>query len=242
MRLTKGFVLTFACALLAPSAVAAMSPELTDLAGRVHYGFYHGDARAIEAAQAALERQGDSAEARYYRDFAALRRAQLGSLDRDAAKRLEACADRDVDPELDHVMGAEAWALVAACAFVAEDGRRVVEALEYARASDDDQPRIALVEAWRVQREAGTAAAESAEVGAALEAAVAAFDAWSPSIDDPDWGYAEALVALGEYALGRGETRASRDLMERALLIAPDYSLAVELRAKLQDGRGNRTP
>ena len=239
MRLTKSLASIAGAALCAPLAIAATSPELADLAGRVHYGFYNGDARAIEAAQAGLDRQADSVEALYYRDFAALRRVQLGNADRDASKRLEECADREVDAELHGVAAAEAWVLVAACAFVADDDRRVVEALDQARANDDDHPRVALVEAWRVQREAGTEAGDNSEVGAAFEAAVAAFDAWTPSIDDPDWGNAEALVALGQVALARGETRAARDLMERALLIAPDYRLAVELRAKLQ---GNRAP
>jgi tetratricopeptide (TPR) repeat protein len=238
MRLTKACASICTGALCAQLAIAATSAEITDLAGRVSYGFYYGDARAIEAAQSALERQGDSPEARYYRDFAALRRAQLGSFDRAASQGLEACADRDVDPKQKGVAAAEAWVLVAACAFVANDERRVVEALEFARANDEDNPRIALIEAWRVQREAGTAAAESPEVGAAFEAAVAAFDAWTPAIDDPDWGNAEALVALGQLALARGETREARDLMERALLLVPDYRLAVELRGKLQ---GNRT-
>jgi hypothetical protein len=234
MRLTKSLALFATSALCARLAVAATSPELTDLAGRVHYGFYHGDARAIEAAQVALDRQGESAEASYYRDFAALRRAQVGALDRDASKRLEACVDREVDPELDGVSAAEAWVLVAACAFVANDDRRMVEALGLARANDDDHPRIALLEAWRAQRDAGTAAAENAAVTMAFEAAVVAFEAWAPSIDDPDWGYAEALAALGQHALARGESRTARDLMERALMIAPDYRLAVQLRAELQ--------
>ena len=237
MRLTKGFALIIACALCAPLAFAATSAELTDLAGRVSYGFYYGDARAIEAAQSALERQGDSREALYYRDFAALRRAQLGNVDRAAAQRLDACAEREIDPKRKGVAAAEAWVLVAACAFVANDDRRAVEALESARANDDDNPRIALIEAWRAQREAGTAAAENPEVSAAFEAAVAAFDAWTPTIDDPDWGNAEALVALGQIALARGQTRTARDLMERALLLAPDYRLAVELRGKLQGNR-----
>jgi tetratricopeptide (TPR) repeat protein len=237
MRLTKGFATICLCALCAQLAVAATSAELKDLAGRVSYGFYYGDARAIEAAQSALERQGDSPEARYYRDFAALRRAQLGNLNRAASEGLEACADREPDPKQKGVAAAEAWVLVAACAFVADDDRRAVEALESARANDDDNPRIALIDAWRVQREAGAAAAETPEVSDAFEAAVAAFDAWTPTVGDPDWGNAEALVALGQLALARGETREARDLMERALLLVPDYRLAVELRGKLQGNR-----
>lgn len=241
MRLTEGLALIFAAALCAPFAARAeTSPELVDLAARVHYGFYHGDARAIQAAQVALDRQGESRDARYYRDFAALRRAQLGTLDRDATKRLEACADREVEPEIEGLAAAEAWVLVAACAFVSGDDRRLAGALAFARAHDDDHPRIALVEAWRAQRAGGDAAAESSEVRAALEAAVAAFDAWTPSIDDPDWGHAEALAALGQHVLARGETRTARDLIERALLVAPDYRVAVELRTALQDNRANR--
>jgi len=161
-------------------------------------------------------------------------------LDRDATKRLDACVDRAVDPALDDVEAAEAWVLVAACAFAAGDDRRVAGALAAARANDDDHPRLALVEAWRAQHAAGDAAAESTEVRAALEAAVAAFDAWTPSIDDPDWGHAEALAALAQHALARGETRAARDLIERALLVAPDYRVAVELRTALQGSRTNR--
>lgn len=237
MRLTKGFALICVCALHTQPAVAATSAELKDLAGRVSYGFYHGDARAIEAAQSALARQGDSPEALYYRDFAALRRAQLGALDRAATQGLEACGDREIDPKRKGAAAAEAWVLVAACAFVAKDERRAVAALASARANDDDNPRIALVQAWQVQREAGAAAAETPEVDAAFEAAVAAFDTWTPTIDDPDWGNAEALVALGQLALARGETRTARDLMERALLIAPDYRLALELREQLQGNR-----
>ena len=37
----------------------------------------------------------------------------------------------------------------------------------------------------------------------------------------------------GELTLARGEARAARDLIERALLLAPDYRFAVELRARL---------
>jgi len=221
---------------------ADSAPELLDLAARVHYGFYHAEPRAIEAAQAGLDRLGDAADVRYYRDFAALRRAQLGSLDRAGEQRLHACAERDVEPDVEGTAAAEAWVLVAACAFIADDERRVAAALELARGEDDDHPRIALVEAWQAQREVGDDVGESDALGATLVAVVAAFDAWTPLLDDPDWGHAEALVALGQHALTGGEVRAARDLVERALLIVPDYRLALELRAALQDNRGNRAP
>ena len=121
------------------------------------------------------------------------------------------------------------------------DVRRSEQALALARERDDDNPRIALVEAWALERSAGTDPARREAVAAQLTAVVEAFDAWTPSIDDPDWGHAEALTALAADALERGQVRTARDLIERALLLAPEYRAAVELRAALQNARtGNR--
>jgi tetratricopeptide (TPR) repeat protein len=240
MRLTElqAWAVAVAVAALPLAGRAQPSAEIFDLAGRVHYGFYHGDVRAIEAAQAALDRLGDSFDAVYYRDFAALRRAQLGAVDRDAERRLQACAERDVAPGLEGTPAADAWVLVAACAFVAVDARRVEAALAAAREHDDEDPRIGLVEAWVLERDAAKHPERRDALFVKLTEVVAAFDAWVPAIDDPDWGHAEALTALGKSALARGEARMARDLVERALLLAPDYGAAVELRAALQDNRG----
>ncbi|WP_332700052.1 hypothetical protein, partial [Halalkalibacter lacteus] len=79
-----------------------------DLAARVHYGYYHGEPRTIDAALAALDRLGESPEVFYYRDFAALRRAQLGATDRASAARLSDCARRDVAADVAKTFAAEA--------------------------------------------------------------------------------------------------------------------------------------
>jgi len=243
MGLTKSLLLGVVAAACAAQAVRAEpSAELLDLAGRVHYGYYHGDARAIETAQAALDRLPDSPEVSYYRDFAALRRAQLGEAGRTGLIRLDECARRSVPPGLPKPFTADAWVLVAACALLAGDERRRDEALALARERDDDNPRIALVEAWTLERAAHADPAENEALAAKLMAAVEAFDAWTPSIDDPDWGHAEALTALAANALERGQIRTARDLVERALLLVPEYRTAVELRVALQSARsGNRT-
>jgi tetratricopeptide (TPR) repeat protein len=242
MGLTKSSSLLVLAACALCSARAEPSAELLDLAARVHYGFYHGDARAIDAAQGALERLVDSPEVFYYRDFAALRRSQLGGADRTSQAKLRECAQRDVAADVAKSFAADAWVLVAACALVSGDGRRSEHALALARARDDDNPRIALVEAWALEQSAGTDPARREVVVGKLTAAVEAFAAWTPSIDDPDWGHAEALTALAAEALERGQVRAARDLIERALLLAPEYRVAVELQASLQTSRaGNRT-
>jgi hypothetical protein len=235
MRLTEFLVLAVASVACAPRVSCAASAELLDLAGRIHYGFYQSDVRVIDAAQPALDRLAASADVLYYRDFAALRRAQLGALDREGAKRLNECVVRDVGADVEKRAAAEAWVLIAACALVAGDQRRFEQGLARARAIDDDHPRIALLEAWRIER------SDSPDAGALekkLTAAAELFDSWTPTVDDPDWGHAEALVALAESALDRGEARAARDLIERALLLAPDYRRAVELRAAMQGVRG----
>jgi tetratricopeptide (TPR) repeat protein len=223
----------FACA-----AWAEPSSELLDLAARVHYGYYHAEPRAIDAARAALDRLADSPEVLYYRDFAAVRRAQLGDNDRLTLERLAQCAKREVPGTLDKRAAAEAWVLVAACAGLRSDESGRDRALALARERDDDNPRIALVEAWALEPTAGADAARREAHAQKLAAALEAFDAWAPSIDDPDWGHAETLAALGAAALAQGQQRAARDYIERALLLAPDYRAALELRGALTSARG----
>lgn len=223
------------------AVAAAPSAEVLDLAGRVHYGYYHAEPRTIDAAAEALERLGDSPDVLYWRDFAALRRAQLGANDRAGAARLRACAQREAPPKLDKRFTAEGWVLAAACAEVAGDDGRRERALALARERDDDNPRIGLVEAWAMMR-ASADAAERDAVSAKLTAVVEAFDAWEPALDDPDWGEAEALTTLAAAALERGQARTARDFIERALLLAPDYRAALDLRVAMQSARGGRAP
>ena len=224
------------------AAYAAPSAEVLDLAARVHYGYYQVDARTIDAALTALERLDNSPEVIYYRDFAALRRAQLGGNDRAGAERLRACSQREPQPGQDKRAAAEAWALVAACAQVAGEQGRRERALALARERDDDNPRIALVEAWAMLQAAGTDAGRRDAAARKLQSVVEAFEMWTPSLDDPDWGYAEALTALAATALDRGQARNARDYIERALLLVPDYRAALELRARLQGARAGDRP
>jgi hypothetical protein len=224
-------------AVAAFSANAAPSAEVLDLAARVHYGYYHAEPRTIDAALTALERLGDSPEVLYWRDFAALRRAQLGVADRGGSDLLRECAHRDPPPKLDKRFTTEAWVLAAACAQVAGDHGRRERALAFARERDDDNPRLKLVEAWAAIAEAGTDGAKRDAAAAGLAAVVEAFDVWEAAFDDPDWGHAEALTALAAAALERGQARTARDYIERALLLAPDYRAALDLRVAMQGAR-----
>jgi hypothetical protein len=119
----------------------------------------------------------------------------------------------------------------------ADSLRRAEQALARARTLDADNPRIALVVAWATERAADDVVDTAART-ATWQAVVGAFDSWNAPADAPQWGRAEALAELGEIVLASGDARAARDLIERALLEAPDYARAVELRAKLVGGAG----
>ena len=259
MTLTKSTAAVAAligCALVA-AARAGASLELGDLAGRIDYGFYVGDQRAIEDAMSVLKRMSDNdAAVRYYRAFASFRLAQLGG--ERAASRAEDCVkNATVEEPTGHLTRAaaeararasvESWLLVAACAGLtgrsdpakglAHDSR-LAPALARARELEPSNPRIALLDAWLVSRRPALADPTLRDDAVAkLEAAVEAFTKWSPSSGAPDWGEAEALASLAEVQLSRGQVRAARDLIERALLVAPDYRVALALRAQLQGSK-----
>jgi tetratricopeptide (TPR) repeat protein len=231
MRLTELVAVCAASLGVVSVGHAASSVEIADLAARIDYGFYNDDTQAIAAARAALERLGDSPVVRYYRDYAALRRAQLNPADRAFARE---CSEHDVPAGLVPAEAAEAWVLVAACAVVAQQSvRRVELALGRARDLDRRNPRLALVETWILRTGAAGDARVNDDLSAKLQQTLEAFGSWRAPPNSPDWGEAETLAALGETALARGETRTARDALERALLIAPDYRFAVELRARL---------
>jgi hypothetical protein len=200
----------------------------------------------------------DDLSVRYYRAFGAFRLAQLAPPGASAASFAAKCVElATVKESKDWVSRAEAearakasvesWILTATCSGLAARrkpgaglmlDRRGEEALERARARDAANPRVALLDAWRVSMRPALAAPEMrAEATAKLEAAIEAFGAWSPSPDSPTWGEPEALAAVAEVRLADGEIRAGRDLIERALLLAPDYHFAVELRSQLRSAR-----
>ncbi len=236
MGLTKKLVAAAAAVgALTTSVRAAPSSELIDVAGRIDYGFYNTDPRAIEAAVAVIDRLGESPDTLYYRDLAGLRLAQLGATGRLSEELLTACAQRTLPNDAKGPAAAEAWVLAAACAVEADSPRRAEQALGRARALDADNPRITLVAAWAAER-AHDEGTDAAVRTATWQAVVAAFDSWSTPPDAPQWGRAESLAELGEIALARGDVRVARDLIERALLEAPDYARAVALRAQLVGG------
>ena len=250
MAFTKvvGVAALVACAAAGPTFAATV--DLGDLTARIEYGYYSNEPRLIEAAHEALTRAGSGdAGVAYYRALAAFRLAQLG-LPRGAALGpwLDDCEKQASPEKLKGPAAAEGWILVAACANLAAHTEplrsllhqhRREQALDKARAIDPTNPRIAVVEAWSLSLDPAAETGDLQERAAvALKRAVDEFSTWSSKqVSPPDWGEAEALAELGAIYLARGSTRDARDLVERALLLAPDYDYATKLRDGLQTAR-----
>ncbi len=221
--------------------------ELSDIVARIDYGFYVGDPRMIEAARSELARAGsDDGVQAYYEAYAAYRLSRLYVTARPRERRalIRACVDSaQLSVESDSWV-AEAWILVAACSIqgIAQEpnralrnGGRIAEALSAARAIDADNPRLLLVESW-YRPDDVAAEAEYERRRTLLEHAREQFDAREYD-EGPDWGRAELLAGLGNLYLEHGERRNARDLIEQALIEAPDYYFALELRKALSSQR-----
>jgi hypothetical protein len=244
MSLTK-LTSAVSAALLALGAAAAPSSEVADLAARVAFGYYDRDAHVIEAAHDELVRLGDDPDARYQRALAALRLTQLRAQQGAPLGEWPAeCAEAAPPGDAGGPAAAERWLLVAACSQVADRGepgeapgrdRRREQALMRARELDPANPRLALLEALEISdRPALAEPAARAAASGRLRAALESFAARQAPPGGPDWGEPEALALLAETVLAAGEVRAARDLVERALLIAPDYRFALDVQKKLQ--------
>lgn len=225
-------------------AVQSADAELIDIAARIDYGYYTGDARVVAGARADLERlRGSSAARHYYLGYSAYRLSQLAGTDNHRARRelITACTDA-----ARAVLGDPAWAvegrvLVAACSVegLGEPVRalghdlRLSDALDAARGLDADHPRLLLVEALAIA--AGDGSVD--DVRAKLTAARVQFDAWSGTAEQPAWGRAEVLAHLAALSLDDGDRREARDLIEQSLIEAPGYHFALELQNGLSLSR-----
>ncbi len=213
--------------------------DLDDAAARIQYAFYTQDARSLEEGLALIA-QMDANDLPpgmkdYYGAYGHWKLAQIhresatgrsGSAANKAAADCErqAKAARTADARM-----AEAYAIEAICGSLGSSlmaSGCAERPLRTARELDVRNPRVRLI---------GLLCAGKEEKGSAtyarqLNELVASFEAAPPSRPGkPDWGQAEALLMLGSGYLQRGDSRAARDVVERALVIAPDYRKAQEL-------------
>lgn len=233
----------FACTCLALAALGSVTSHaaevdgrLLDAAARIDYGWMTADPTLIEAVAIDLTNREGDPWGHYLRAYAALRSAQLRLDQIEAANaHLSTCiAEAQLAAESSDV-DVEATVLIAACSAIAAieqplrfvlHQRRLRQSLEYLGATAPDNPRYQLM-VLQYDRDGLAGQPPSSSSLLAAFRASASLDAF------PSWGEAEALVLIGNARLDLGDIRGARDLLEEALLIAPDFALAGELREKI---------
>jgi tetratricopeptide (TPR) repeat protein len=237
---------TVCLAFAAAGGVALASEEdWLDVEGRIQYGFYTEDARALGDLADQLTR-GEAAQEplrEYYAGLANYRLALvLSSRNKGRAREaVEQCVD-SLDAALKNEADfAPALALQSACLRTLSvlkpwnplAGSRSSGQLEKAVKLAPKDPRVLMLAA--VENMDGDKIDDASL--ARLKKAAAAFEAERQGVDrTPGWGAAEAYTYLGRGYLGRGDVLAARDALERALLIAPDFVMARRLLARITAG------
>jgi len=226
------------------ASLAADYADLSDVIARIDYGYFASDVRIVEAAQSELSRVPAPAGARaYYSAYAAYRLIQIDSADggRNRRERLAHCFDVDSQVADDVAWAVEARVLVAACALSQYDGSsshgpkrdfRLAGALAAARDLDPDNPRLQLIAALALAANDDDAVAD-----VSIESLERAASSFEPNVDPgeilPSWGRAETLAQLGRLYLRAGRLRDARDVIEQALIEAPEFHFALSLQKEL---------
>jgi tetratricopeptide (TPR) repeat protein len=241
-RIVTTIVVAGACTGLAS---AAADTSWLDVEGRIQYGFYTEDTRALADIAGQLSRvEGEQEPLQYY--YAGLANYRLATLlaTRDkgrAREALEGCVESLGSALKIQSNFAAGYALHAVCLrrmsvlapWKPLAGSKSSGQMERAVKLAPRDPRVLLLEAL-VQGEDG----KFDEHGLArLKQAAAAFESERQGVDrTPGWGAAEAYTYLGRGYLERGDVLNARDALERALLIAPDFVLAKRLLTKITTG------
>jgi len=137
---------------------------------------------------------------------------------------------------------AESYALATACTLAGREmssipfvgGGRIGSRIDEAVKLEPKNPRVRLVEALAAFDRAGKEALEKAAALKKLRAVTQMFElARAGASTIPEWGAAEAYAFLGRALYDERDVVGAREALERALLIAPDYSFARRLMAQI---------
>jgi tetratricopeptide (TPR) repeat protein len=231
---------------VAASATAGSTAEFDDLVSRLQFSFYTGDSRALEEMLSELDSfqvdGGLAATKSYQLAYGQWKLAQLFGEPQDerartatrssASKAAKSCVQRARDAIAKDPRMAEIYAIEAACDTYQPGAMKHgspscmrSKSMRTALTLGAGNPRVLFINALCAPDAEGDPAAIERWRGV-----VANFEAAPPSQPGkPDWGHAEALTLLGESYLKRGQMVAARDVLERALVLAPDYRQAQRL-------------
>ena len=240
-----GWLLLPLLLVMAASAPAESTAEFDDAVARLQFAFYTGDSRALEemlGELAAFEVDGGLAAAKSYQlAYGHWKLAQLLGDPQDerarssgkasAGKAAKSCVQHARDAIAKDSRMADIYAIEAICdtfspgAINGSPGCMRSKSMRTALTLGAENPRVQFINAL--------CSPDGEGVPGALErwrGVVAKFEAAPPSQPGkPDWGHAEALTLLGQSYVKRGEMVAARDVLERALVLAPDYRQAQKL-------------
>jgi tetratricopeptide (TPR) repeat protein len=226
---------------------AATTAEFDDAVARLQFAFYTADTRSLEEMLTLLgefEVDANLAAAKSYQlAYGNWKLAQLYREPSDerprpnakssASKAAKACVQHARETMAKDPRIADVYAIEAVCdSYTAHTmislgapGCSRTKSMRTALTLGAENPRVHFINALCAPEVEG-------DPGAAdrWRTVVAKFEAAPPSQPGkPDWGHAEALTELGKSYLQRGEMVAARDVLERALVLAPDYRQAQKL-------------
>jgi hypothetical protein len=244
-----------AAAAAAPTGVAQPGAHWLQIERRIESGYFQQNAAGLQALAATLSGNGraSAGDPRYeeWRSYyAALLAYRLALLAQDDEERAwpftQQCVDRLNRTLVLDTTSAEALALQSAC--LALQSRldpwrspfaaplslaRIDKALKL----DPGNPRVLLLGARAAQDRPAFFGGDSQQAFSLMQRAVSAFERQRERAGGfPGWGAADAFTDLARDYLGLGDALAARNVLERALLVAPDFAQARRLMAEIVSG------
>jgi hypothetical protein len=217
---------------------------------RIDSDYFQQNAQALRSLAVGLGAGGTAGGGKWQSYYAALLAYRLALLSRHEGARAWPLADRCVD-RLDRVLvldasSAEAMALQSAC--LALQSRldpwrsplaaplslmRIDKALRLA----PDNPRVLLLGALGAADRPRLFGGDPARAFALMLRAVTEFEHQRGRPRAlPGWGAADAFTDLAQAYLLQGHALAARNMLERALLVAPEFTQARKLMAEIVSG------
>lgn len=221
---------------------------------RIESGYFQQDAAGLTGVAATLAPGGAAArspeDTKWRNYYAALTAYRLALLARGDEARAWPFAQQCIG-RLDSVLlvdagSAEALALQSACFALQSnlDPWRSPLAAPLSRARGDkalrlapDNPRVLLLASLAARERPIYFGGDNQQAFRLMLQSVSAFERpGAPAPGLPGWGAADAFTYLAQDYLTRGQALAARNVLERALLVAPEFTQAKRLMAEIIAG------